>query len=169
MVIISTESTWTIARLSGLSAICLKRSPNLYYSDPIIDPVLLTQSLSLEKFDASLLKLGNSLDRNNVTIAEDFNALDINWNEENSPFSPTPERFLEIVDNHDLYQHVNEPTRRTETSNDILDLVFSNISSVIGDVKVVPGISDHDIVPFTVNLLRHSKKNAKRKIYIRKN
>ena len=33
----------------------------------------------------------------------------------------------------------------------MLDVVFSSISSVIGDVKVVPGISDHDIVLFTVN------------------
>ena len=85
----------------------------------------------------------------------------------NSPVSPASERLIEIIDHHDLYQDVNKPTRRTETSNNILDVVFSSISSVIGDVKVVPGISDHDIVFFTVNLSCHRKKIAKRKIYIR--
>ena len=115
---------------------------------------------SLEDFDASLSKLGSSLDRNNVTIGGHFNAPDMNLNEEIPPF------LLHLRDNHDLQQDVNKPTRRTETSNNILDVVFSSISSVIGDVKVVPGISDHDIVFFTVNLSCHRKKIAKRKIYI---
>ena len=124
-------------------AICLKSSRNIYYWDPIIDP-----------------KVGNSLDRKNVITAGHFNAPDTNWSEENSPVSAASERCLEIVDIHDLYQHVNEPTRKTETSNNILDLVFLNIASVIGDVQVIPGISHHDIVLFIVNLSCHRNKNA---------
>ena len=36
------------------------------------------------------------------------------------------------------------------------------------DVQVVPGISDHDIVLFTVNTTCKKRKNVKRKIYFRK-
>lgn len=94
-----------------------------------------TRPESLEGFDASPSKLGDSLDRKNVIItAGHFNAPDTNWSEANYLVSAASERRLEIVHNHDLYQHVNEPTRKTETSNNILDLVFLNIVSVIRHV-----------------------------------
>ena len=38
----------------------------------------------------------------------------------------------------------------------------------MNNVKITPGISDHDIVSFTVNLAPKKKRFAKRKIYIRK-
>lgn len=50
----------------------------------------------------------------------------------------------------------------------ILDLVLSNNKNIVRDVQVVPGISDHDIVLFTVNTTCKKRKNVKRKIYFRK-
>ena len=123
---------------------------------------------SLDELDASLLKLGNRLHRNNIIIAGDFNAPDINWDNEYSSHSPASDRLLEIIDDHDLSQHVKEPTRRDSSSQNILDLILSNNSNIIENVKVVPGISDHDIVLFSVNTLCRRKKNVKRKIFIRK-
>ena len=76
--------------------------------------------------------------------------------------------MLEIIDDHDLSQHVKEPARRDRNTQNILDLILSNNSNIIENVSVAPGISDHDIVLFTVNTSCRRKKNVKRKIFIRK-
>ena len=82
--------------------------------------------------------------------------------------NPASDRLLEIIDDHDLSQHVKEPTRRDRNTQNILDLILSNNSNIIENVSVVPGISDHDIVLFTVNISCRRKKNVKGKIFIRK-
>lgn len=96
------------------------------------------------------------------------NAPDISWDTEYSSQSPASDRLLEIIDDHDLSQLVKEPTRRDRNTQNILDLILSNNSNIIENISIVPGISDHDIVLFTVNTSCRRKKNAKRKIYIRK-
>ena len=67
---------------------------------------------SLDELDASLLKLGNSVHKNNIIISGDVNAPDIGWDTEYSSQSPASGRLLEIIYDHDLSQHVKEPTRR---------------------------------------------------------
>ena len=123
---------------------------------------------SLDELDASLLKLGNSVHKNNIIVSGDFNAPDIRWDTEYSSQSPASNRLLEIIDDHDQSQHVKEPTRPDRNTQNILDLILSNNSNIIENVSVVPGISDHDIVLFTVNTSCRRKKNVKRKIFIRK-
>ena len=122
----------------------------------------------LDELDASLLKLRNSVYKNNIIVSGDFNAPDISWDTEYSSQSPAFDRLLEIIDNHDLSQHVKEPTRRERNTQNILDLILSNNPNIIDDVRVVPGISDHGIVLFTVNTSCRRKKNVIRKIFIRK-
>ena len=102
--------------------------------------------------------------KNNIIVSGDFNAPDISWDTEYSSQSPASDRLLEIIDDHDLSQHVKEPTRRDRNTQNILDLILSNNSNIIENVSVVPGISDHDIVLFTVNTSCRRKKkmsNAK--------
>ena len=123
---------------------------------------------SLNELDASMLKLGNSVHKNNIIVSGDFNAPDIDWNTEYSSQSPASDRLLEIIEDHDLSQHVKEPTRRDGNTQNILDLILSNNSNIIENVSVVPGICDHDIVLFTVNTSCRRRKSVKRKIYIRK-
>ena len=123
---------------------------------------------SLDELDASLLKLGNSVHKNNIIVSGDFNAPDIRWDNEYSSQSPASDRLLEIIDDHDQSQHVKEPTRRDRNTQNILDLILSNNLNIIENVSVVPSISDHDIVLFTVNTSCRRKKNVKRKIFIRK-
>ena len=106
--------------------------------------------------------------KNNIIVSGDFNAPDISWDTEYSSQSPVSDRLLEIIDDHDLSQHVKEPTRRDTNTQNILDLILSNNSNIIENVSVVPGISEHDIVLFTVNTSCRRKKNVKRKIFIRK-
>ena len=43
---------------------------------------------SLDELDVSLLKLGNSVYKNNVIVSGDFNAPDISWDTEYSSQSP---------------------------------------------------------------------------------
>ena len=116
---------------------------------------------SLEELDASLLKLGNSVYKNNIIVSGELNAPDINWDTEYSSQSPASDRLLEVIDDHDLSQHVKEPTRRDRNTQNILDLIPSNNSNIIENVSVVPGISDHDIVLFTVNTSYRRKENVK--------
>lgn len=124
--------------------------------------------ISLDELDTSLLKLGNSVHKNNIIVSGDFNAPDISWDTEYSSKSPTSDRLLEIADDHDLSQHVKEPTRRDRNTQNIVGLILSYNSNIIENVSVVPGISDHDIVLFTVNTFCRREKNVKRKIFIRK-
>ena len=74
------------------------------------------------------------------------------------------EQLLEIIDEHGLTQLVKEPTR----DDNILDLVLTNNVNIINNVRVIPGISDHDMVLFEVNLACRKKKPVRRKIYMRK-
>lgn len=84
--------------------------------------------------------------KNNIIVSGDFNAPDIIWGTEYSSQSPASDRLLEIIDDHDLSQHVKKPIRRVRNTQNILDLIFSNNSNIIENISVVPGISDHDIV-----------------------
>ena len=62
---------------------------------------------SLEELEASLLKIGNNIHKNNVIIAGDFNAPDIDWQNPGDS-----NRLVELIDDHDFSQLVHEPTRR---------------------------------------------------------
>ena len=46
--------------------------------------------------------------------------------------------------------------------------MLTNNKNIINNVRVIPGISDHDIVLFEVNLALRKEKLVKRKFYIRK-
>ena len=104
--------------------------------------------------------MGTACIKNNIIVSGYFNAPDISWDTEYSSQSPASDRLLEIIDDHDLSQHVNEQTRRDSNTQNILDLILSNNSNIIENVGVVPGISDHDIVNRTelISKCRHENK-----------
>ena len=114
--------------------------------------------------------MGNILPKNNVILAGDFNAPDINWpNLDSSTYLTSPsERLLEMIDEHDLKQLVDSPTRRQGNTQNTLDLVFTNNAGIVSGTEVVPGISDHDMVLFSVKTSCRKKKNVKRKVYIKR-
>ena len=61
---------------------------------------------------------------------------------------------------------VIEPTRITEDTENVLDLFFSNNSSLVYRVEVIPGISDHETV-YNESSLRPAKaQTPPRKVYI---
>ena len=114
--------------------------------------------------------MGDKLNKNNVIVAGDFNAPNINWTDYNATnsFSASDRLLATIAGEHGLHQVVREPTRRQGDTQKILDLVLTNNDKIVNNIKVVQGISDHDIVLFQVNLACKKKRYVKHKIYIRK-
>jgi len=55
---------------------------------------------------------------------------------------------VDTVNDNNLEQLVNEPTR----GNNILDLLFSSHPSFISNILIIPEISDHQAVTFSLNL-----------------
>lgn len=47
-------------------------------------------------------------------------------------------------------QLVRKATRSQHNTKNILDLVFTNNESIVESIKVVPGISDHEMVNFNL-------------------
>ena len=114
-----------------------------------------SDSESVDALQLSPLKMGDILLKNSMMIlAGDFNAPDINWqNSESLNYLSSPsEKLLEMVDEHDLKQLVEFPTKRHGNTHNILDLVFTYNAGLVSGVEVVPGISDHDMILF---LLKH--------------
>jgi len=60
---------------------------------------------------------------------------------------------------------VCDPTRITEHSSNILDLFFTNNSSLINTTEVIPGISDHEAVYVEASLRPHRAQPVKRKAF----
>ena len=103
-----------------------------------------------------------------IVLSGDFNQPNIDW--ENSTLAPgnsaskdTAELLLSAVTGFGLNQYVKEPTRR----GNILDVVFTNINSLIQDIKVEPGMSDHDSVIVDLDLKPKWKRQPKRTYFER--
>ena len=58
-------------------------------------------------------------------------------------------RLLNLIDDHTLKQHVAEPTRPASIKT--LDLVLTSVPTLVSNVRVQPGRSDHDLVNFCIN------------------
>jgi len=103
-----------------------------------------TDNQFFDKFHAILDDLW--LKRSNIMVMGDFNS-DIK--------SSVEKRLLKVTRNVGLEDVIKEPTRTTEFSNTIIDLIFTSHKS---KVKIAgcyaPGISDHHLVYAVVNLRR---------------
>ena len=91
----------------------------------------------------------------NILLTGDFKLPSISWSDDNYTIQSNPtygteinNKFLDIVNDHSLSQHVLEPTR----GNNILDLVFTTKPDMVTNVNVESGMSDHNLVVFDVNL-----------------
>lgn len=81
-----------------------------------------------------------------LVIVGDFNLPDIDW-KNMSYTSQSSETLIDLILNFTLQQIVLEPTRITEETKTILDLILisGQFPSNKAVVKVIPGISDHQI------------------------
>ena len=110
-------------------------------------PLLLLQS--------TLYNLQQSLVSPNIIIGGDFNLPSVTWSDDGASITPSPtygrelnDLFLDLINDANLEQMVQQPTRQ----KNILDLVLSSHPDMISNVDVVPGMSDHEIIVFDINL-----------------
>jgi hemerythrin-like domain-containing protein len=73
-------------------------------------------------------------------------------------------KFVEALEENCLNQAVTEPTRQ----DNILDLVLTTNPSIIENISVEDGMSDHKIVITDINIKTKPKKTVPRKVYIYK-
>ena len=106
---------------------------------------------SLNELNNSLAKLKEYNNNSIVWLAGDFNAPDINWEsaciETGSNYPTIQTNLIDIIQDHGLSQVVMEPTR----CSNILDLFLTNNPGQVQTVKILPGLSDHDIVSLQIN------------------
>ena len=120
----------------------------------------------LEELDMSLYILQEKFKNATIWLAGDFNAPGIRWSDitlsENVNCSFAHNCLIDIVHDHGLHQLVTSPTR----GNNILDLFLTNDPSTVMNIKILPGISDHEIVSTVTTLVPKILKQSRRKIYL---
>ncbi|KAI8518817.1 hypothetical protein Bbelb_020740 [Branchiostoma belcheri] len=151
------EVLWTQTQLAGRKPLII----GTYYRPPS------DQGNSLDELDRSIGKMGAKINSDNVIILGDFNTPGIKWDttvaDNSQAYTGQAEKLLNLMDNHGLFQTVQEPTR----NGNLLVLVLVNNPNIIEKTTVVPGISDHDMVLVDVNLALKQYRKPKRKVYIR--
>ena len=70
--------------------------------------------------------------------------------------------FLELLDDFNLNQLVTEPTR----GNHVLDLLIASQPSIISDISIIPGMSDHEAITSKLVIGNKRPITVKRKIYL---
>ena len=99
-------------------------------------------------------------------IGGDFNLPGWDW--PNSNIKPQTQYvslhhdFMDLLNDYGLTQHVSTPTRE----NNILDLVITNLPEQINRVKVIPGISDHNIAYLELSVRPVTRKQQRRKVWL---
>ena len=74
----------------------------------------------------------------------DFN---ISWNAKSNAEKLNKRKLITLANSHDLEQIIDQPTRVTETSSSIIDLIFSNTCHRVVEHGVIDlSLSDHSMV-----------------------
>ena len=105
--------------------------------------------------------------KGSLWLLGDFNYPKFSWDQEHMPsmksgsgFPANYEEFVSLLDDFSLVQMVNELTR----GENVLDLFLTSNHTLVEDIKVSPGIADHNIVVAKVNLKPKTSKQIPRKI-----
>ena len=100
------------------------------------------RDLFLEQFSASV---SQAIESNPTVLAitGDFNDRCLEWDSEHSD-SELGTRLLNIVSQNNLFQLINEPTRSTEYTNSLLDLIITDSPGLVLDSGTLPPISNSD-------------------------
>ena len=128
-------------------------------------------SSRLDYLSESILKVFNANKKSHpyIVVSGDFNCGDIDWKCDppvvtNHSTAPLMNKLLDLINDHALTQHVTVSTRPASLKT--LDLVLSSVPSLISDVNVRPGMSDHDLVVFKIKVKPHRAPRPRRKVYL---
>ena len=109
----------------------------------------------------SLIDKANST----ILIGGDLNLGDINWDSNTvnpgATHAEESNKLLDMSESFGLTQFIHEPTRITDTSSNCLDLMFHSNPSLVENIKVIPGFSDH-CIPF-LDIISSARINMKEK------
>jgi len=101
--------------------------------------------------NSKLYDLFNEVSNKQLLLMGDFNFADVDWNSTTTYSSAHSDckKFLEVVEDCFLTQHVMQPTR----DNAVLDLIFSRDPDLVSDVVVRDhlGSSDHSMITFRIH------------------
>ena len=158
------EAIWASVKLGGAKELFLCS----VYKPPS------TQTLPcVNKLTTATYKIFDSHSRShpNVIISGDLNLGDTDWFEDPpSTTNPLTSRgmssLLEYIDKCAFTQHVIEPTR--PASGRTLDLIISSTPALVSKVEIRPGMSDHDIVLFDINIKCKRVAKPPHKVYLYK-
>lgn len=100
-------------------------------------------------------------------VGGDMNLPDISWESlsiDGRQYSKAiNQSFLDSLENNNLEQIVNFPTRKLNT----LDILATNRPSLVNFCRPIPGLSDHDSIVYTnIDCIAKKIKPIKRKLYI---
>ena len=120
----------------------------------------------MENLTDSINYIANNYKDSKIWFGGDLNLPNINWADNiisstNYPLSLC-NIFLDLLTSHSFTQMNLQPTRH----NNILDIFLTNHPALISDVKVIPGISDHEAVYVECDLTVKSVLPVKRKLYL---
>ena len=151
------ESIWVKIVFAGKQPLHIGSFYRPTNSDPI----------PLVKLDESLKKLTGKATLPNIILAGDFNAPDINW--ENNTINKNPQygvklnqTLLDTANDNMLSQLQHTPTR----GDNVLDIVFTTIPDQITNIDTVPGISDHDAVTVQLDTTVKYARKKPRTVYL---
>ena len=106
--------------------------------------------------------------KGSLWLLGDFNYPKFSWEQEHMPsmksgsgFPANYEEFVSLLVDFSLVQMVNEPTR----GENVLDLFLTSNHTLVEDIKVSPGIADHNIVVAKVNLKPKTSKQIPEKFH----
>ena len=129
-------STWSVIKLRDNKSLLLGavyRSPN--------------SSADNNQLLLEMIRRAATVKHEYLMICGDFNLPLINWSSHQSADSESSlsSCFLEMVEDLDLFQHVQNSTRFRGSQNSCLDLIFTNEENMVNDIQELPplGKSDH--------------------------
>ena len=119
----------------------------------------------IQSLDHSLTKLSSGHFKH-IILSGDFNCPDIDWHNScvkaNAQDREVQQALLNLACDHHLEQVHDLPTRG---SSSWLDLIFTNVPSLIKSSTNVPGISDHDILVTDSTIRPTYLKQKRRKVF----
>ena len=123
-------------------------------------------AINIEHLASSLSDIQTKF-RNAVTVVACYiNLGDIDWVKPYARESAKCASFLDLCNEFFLDQLVTEPTRMSEGTKNILDLVLTTHPNFIEWCKVVPGLSDYEAVTFSLNFKPKVNKEVPKKVFM---
>ena len=123
-----------------------------------------TKEDTLTHLRSSLDALPKNAHQRLINLAGDFNAPDINWENNAVGESNKTKLYQEIINignDNGLTQIQKEPTRESN----VLELFYTNNATLVKSSSVIPGISDHEMVIVDTDIRPKYTKPQQRKLY----